>query len=215
MLSGLARNPEVTNINHFSRVDGSKNAMSLDGEVGKLFIMASNAVNAYYTASIEDFDKIAPFRWRIFDKDIVTTMPNGDGYEHAVKVQHYLLGKESSEKIIHVDKNPYNCSRGNIVTAYNSTVTVHGKYATLHCPNGVDVKFDSEFVPMIDRYSWFATQQRQLMVIRANIGSREKISFHRLIMGLVDAPRTTKIKHKNGDYLDCRKSNMQVYSGRG
>ena len=197
----------------------SRNPMKV--EKGSLFVLASNT-QAFFTASFHDFRKIAPYRWRIFDSNIISTMPsNGNGYERTVYLPFYLTGKTRDEKLTYLDGNVLNVSRDNVTGHHMyqspSLITQHGRTATLHLNDGINVRFDSKFIELADRFTWYAAMQRlptkTNIMVRASAGDG-KIFFHRLLLNLTNQEfRHVKVRHKNNDTLDCRLSNMQTYSG--
>lgn len=69
---------------------------------------------------------------------------------------------------------------------------------------------DDEDYPVVSRYKWHASicggaQRRPYKSKR-----KECIFIHRFILGV---DNEIKVKHKNGNRLDCRKSNLIVIGG--
>ncbi len=200
-------------------IDEIRSMNSMVVENGTMWVLARNT-HAYFTASSVDYDRIAPWHWRVYEKRILTTMPSPTYGENAVGLAHYLTQRGVAEKLTFKDKNWLNVSRENISGVHKrnspSIITVHGAFATLHLNNETNVKIDAKHVPLIDKFTWHATFQRLETrtnpIIRAS--SETRISLHRLILGLDINDGGIKVVHKNGNRLDCRESNLVTYKGR-
>lgn len=200
-------------------IDQIRSMNQMTVENGTLWVQARNTI-AYFTASSADFDRIAPWHWRVYGNKILTTMPSPTYGENLINLAHYLTQRGVAEKLAFKDKNPLNVTRENISGIHRrnspSIITVHGAFATLHLNNETNVRIDAKHVPLIDKFTWHATFQRLATktnpIIRAS--SETRISLHRLILGLNGNDKGTKVVHKNGDRLDCRESNLVTYKGR-
>lgn len=203
----------------------SKNEMVI--EKGNIYVKASNVqannLIGYFTASFSDYQKIAPHRWRIYDTSIVTPMKLSTySYEKPVDAATFLSNKNPDERLTYLDGNPLNVRSDNLVGEHRmgspSTITKHGKVSTLHLNMGVNVRFDSKFIELVDRYTWFASLQklpgRTNTMIRAS-ANEGRIFLHRLLLDILEQDaRSSKVMHCNGDQLDCRLTNLRIYSGK-
>lgn len=76
--------------------------------------------------------------------------------------------------------------------------------------NGYTIKADDDFDLLPEQIGYYINtnhcQRRKMYVIEDR--SRIKLTLENYIMGT----KRKKYEHKNGDYLDCRRSNLKQYS---
>lgn len=79
---------------------------------------------------------------------------------------------------------------------------------------GMKALIDECDVEITSRFRWYANKNGRAFYAvshtRGPHSQRRVILLHRLILGLLDAPRSTHVDHINGDGLDNRRANLRI-----
>lgn len=80
---------------------------------------------------------------------------------------------------------------------------------------GLSVHFDDDDAELIGRYRWSKLIGLSTTYIIATDKNGKTIYLHRLILGLVDAPRSVFIDHIDGNGLNNSRTNLRKTDNRG
>lgn len=74
--------------------------------------------------------------------------------------------------------------------------------------NGACAIIDAADVPLVSGYSW--TLSGDGYAVSYKVHGRRQVSMHRVLLGLLNAPRDVYVDHANGRRLDNRRANLRV-----
>jgi hypothetical protein len=74
---------------------------------------------------------------------------------------------------------------------------------------------ESDYISFnLDSYNWRPTTGRKIVYAVASKGGQE-ILLHRLVMGLLDSPRSIYVDHRDRDGLNNSRTNLRITNSRG
>lgn len=193
-----------------------KNRISVSGSV--LFVECDNVTpSVFMSCSVEDEVIIGEYRWRVIDGVPVTTKTSGS-LEYRHTFDSVVLGVDRNSSLTRRDKNPLNCQRTNLSMSPSKreNVVLHGdEVSYIVLPNAQTVLIDTEDIPLVTQYLWYSLVYRGQQVVMSRFVDGEntrKVQLPRLLMNL-DGQSSRSVKHRNGDRMDCRRSNLYVVTG--
>lgn len=171
------------------------------------------------TASIADYEEIAKHRWRwIADRCVTTIME--DCIEVVCPLPNLLLSLPRKAPVKYLNNDGHDCRRENIETPRPSTnptpFTINGDVAYLHLGEGFSVVIDADKIPLVKPYKWSAVGKPRRfgaqLAIRTTVNGTT-LTLQRLLLDL-KTPKA-RFRHKDGNRLDCRMSNLEVVPANG
>ena len=79
----------------------------------------------------------------------------------------------------------------------------------------LSVTIDEADLELIGQYKWHRLIGRHTTYVAAADKNRKTVYLHRLIMGLMDAPRSECVDHIDGNGLNNSRTNLRVTDNRG
>lgn len=75
--------------------------------------------------------------------------------------------------------------------------------------NRTYAKVSNEDYKLCCQYTWWVRNSDKYTYPMTTIGNKS-VALHRVVLGLVDAPKTTYVDHINGDRLDNTRENLRI-----
>lgn len=191
----------------------SKNIYHTSGSV--TYIELNNVTpSRFLSCSREDVDTLTQYRWRYIDGQPVTTKLHND-LEVRHTIDSILYNVDRLTLLTRRDKNVLNCQRDNVSMSPSRKQNVfveHAEVTYLLLPNAQTVLIDTESVPLVSSYLWYALSHRGNVSIMAKYltdGAVRRVQLPRLLLGL-SLQDNRPVRFRNNDRFDCRMINMYM-----